>query len=735
VWNFGTDTLVARAAHWWGYTYHYYTVNRKQTDTHHQIILLTPVKRFHSPFFPIDHFIGGHRLATMSLVERLTIPADPNVKGSVAHTDKFLRLAIMAKGGKTISTGKPSTYLCANIPAIIDDGIASLARTSDKMQLTPCTIRTVYPEVSQGEGTILTEYHRFKLQKTADLVFPVEASVYRYQFDPLGFDPAAKPTLTPFMSPIALGCFAPDSCKGNDQAAINGRIIGVKPSADVVVTAEELRTMEEFLEHLIPSTMVGTGHPVGHSDVWDKQDRPAQRSILQRASLAVSNTVDKPIQSFVKKEAYGDIKDPRIISTLPGVNKNNYSRFLYAFTTVLRVTKWYAFGWSPLKIAKRVAEICLLAIIWVIKTDLSRFDGRVSVVLRKLEHMAMMRYFHTRYHPELAELLATQQNQRAYTTHGVQYDTGTSRASGSPETADFNSMDNAYMAFKTLRKTKRNGQYLTPREAWDALGVYGGDDGLTADVDPESYAVECASVGQVLEAEVVKRGELKVQFLAREYSREVWAGSPNSMCDVKRQLTKLHVTTAMHPGVTKLEKLGEKLFAFYLTDASTPIIGDFARMFVEFFPSLVPSRLGALRGVANYAAVHHTGEQYPNEDSGWMRTRVAEELPGFNFDEFDSWLSRRSWDTNNPELLLEPPVMWRSDAPLESKLAVSVNGTMVGPKYEPSSPALPVGTSAQKSKATYTPENLADMAQRPCKLHNTSAGCKFGHKCRYKHVD
>jgi len=704
VWNYGIDVLMATSWNWWScmFTHHIYNVDRRRLDDHHQLVLLTPMKRMKSPLISLGRWLGTPVLDRLKVCVKL-------------EGECFLRLNISTKDGMKRSTGRPGTYLQALVSASDDDALAALARVGKTHELTPATVKTVLKDVDQMTATILTEYHRVKLGATIDYVYPVADSVFKYQHDPPSYQ-MEKSSLTPFMSPLMLGCYAPDKCKSNDEAAIRGRLLNVKPDPDLVITPKLLQHMDSFLAKLIPDE--GIGHPVDFEEVRDKQGKPTQRLILDRAGLVAALTCDSHIQSFQKAEAYEKPTDPRFISTIPGVNKYNYSRYTYAFTHILRATRWYAFGKKPKEIAQRVVEICDNARI-VMLTDLSRFDGRVSKILRMLEHMAMLRYFSPRYRAELNELLASQKNQRAITTYGVRYETGESRLSGSPETADFNSLDNAFMAFVALSEDGYDTDF-----AWRQLGIYGGDDGITPDVDSATYVRACASVGQVLEIDEVKRGETGVKFLAREYGPEVWHGAMDSMCDVKRQLSKLHTTVSLPPNITPMQKLSEKLYSYYLSDANTPIIGDMARVLVEHFKEYVPEKLGTLPGVGYYHSVGcELDQQYPNSDSasGWMMECVKKQLPFFDFEKFDGWLGTLK---RLPEVatFLKPPLCDKLEVTHVVKETLVINGNVVTPAV----------TAIEKPKVPYAQADLEKMAKLPC--HQYAKGsCSYGAKCRYSH--
>jgi len=716
VWNYGVDTTMAVSYRLGLFRINIYNVDRRRLDDDHQLILLTPIKQIITPIWS-NAWLGGHSISRLNIVE------------SVEGVD-YLRMDVQTKTGLLRSTGRCGTFLSATIKAEEDDTLASMARNSKTVDLTIASIKTAVKDVNQADATILCEYHRKKTGDKPPVVYPVEHSVQRFQFLPSDYDPTAKSSLTPFMHPVLLGCFAPDVCKSNDIQAVNARIKDVAPKSDMTISAKMLMYMEEFISFLVPEPL--QGHPVDFEAVWDKQGKPSQRRILEKAGQ-ISGCVDgDPIQSFQKAEAYTKLTDPRIISTIPGVAKFNYSRYIYSFTTVLRATLWYAFGRTPLEIASRVGTICGKAS-WTTMTDLSRFDGRVSIVLRTLERMLMLRYFHAQYHRELTELMASQQDQRAYTKFGVKYPTGTSRASGSPETADFNSTDNAFMAYVSLRRTIHNNVVYSPKEAWDLLGIYGGDDGITPDVDAKQYETTCAEVGQVLEIDEIKRGEIGVTFLSRYYGPEVWHGATDSMCDLPRQLTKLHVTPSLPSNVTPLQKFSEKIYSYYLTDKSSPIIGPLSTALVRHFPFLVPKERNA-HGLATYASLTDESSQYPNTYGDWMMDLTNKWVPEFNHDLFNKWLETVV-SSKDAQLFLKVPLCGSLEVKQQSKSEVVVNGEVI-PASQPSAPPEPkpakasIKPSKEKEKKPFSEEDLKKMATMPCKLGKE---CKYGAKCRFKH--
>jgi hypothetical protein len=702
VWNYAGDiyTVSCRVNYGLCVRTTIYNIDRRQISPHHQIICLTPSKTFVCPIFDMSCLLPGDKLQRYNVV-----------------VGEFLRLTIKRPTDTVISTGRVGRLASATISAVDDDTIAAQVRIG-RVALSIAQVKSVIEEISTEAATILVDYHRSMCDAVTSVVFPVKESVFNYQFDPSSYDPEAKLGSVPFMNPLVGGCYAPVKHRSNDDATIKGRLLEVKPPDNMEVNDFDLTVMNEFVRFLVPEDLVGKGVPKDIDHVFERQNKPTQRNLLEQAVASAKWVVKEVIQSFQKAETYGAVKDPRNISTIPPVNKLHYSQFFYAFSVdVLKPQNWYGFGLSPKCIAERVALICSKASS-VCLTDLSRFDGRVSKVLRMLEQMAMMRWVGEEYKAPLAELMVSQHNQRGVTKHGVQYVTGYSRLSGSPETSGFNTLDNAFMAYKALRMTQFTGGYMTPEQAWSALGIYGGDDGLTADVSPDSYVKSCESVGQSLTIAQVQRGGAGVSFLSREYSPNVWYGSPHSMCDVVRQITKLHVAPHMAPGITPFVKLHEKMAGYFMTDSNTPVIGELASLVVKKY-GVVMNKFG----IMYYFSKYPEHEQFPNENElGWMDARLAVLMPDFDFQLFRAWIADVDKGVGN---ILSPPICTPAavDLPKVTRPVV-INGEVHLPKKKPLPPTPTVTSPVAKIKATAESDVKEGVIGQRC-VHE----CKFGDKC------
>lgn len=349
----------------------------------------------------------------------------------------------------------------------------------------------------------------------------------------------------------------------------------------------------------------------------------------------------------MKKETYMKPTDPRNISTATPQAKLAYSSFLYAFhSVVMSNVEWYAFNKTPLECAWRVIRV-LKDAKHAVPSDASRFDGHVSWVARVFERVIMLRFFSPECHSELNERMDEQIGLPGFTAEGREYASAYSRASGSPETSDLNSVLTAFIGYCAWRDTSVNGVKCTPKQAWEALGVYGGDDSLEGAVDPDALARSAKLMGQDYKTIVIPRGCVGVEFLNRQFGPDVWYGDVNSMANPTRLLSKLWVGPAHLRD--PLERFAERASGYYRMDRNSPVIGEIVRLAHE----LLGERSGGV--LAPWAGKYALDTNWPNVDSGWMDDLFNKFIPDFDWDRFHDWI----WSVRHnqdAQMLLEAPL-------------------------------------------------------------------------------
>lgn len=654
-----------------------YFVERKHVDADHEMILLIPVKRWTGYTALFSAFwLGANQL------KRLDV-----------RNKEFAQLRTIGLKGDHLSVGLLGEPIEATVPTAEMRGLELHASTSKYPLTLPSVLKHVNGDTTRG-AMVLAYVKRVEKEKPP-IVCPPSEAVRRYQANVSVYDPAAKPGLSAFMSPIVHEAYAPDSCLGSDLQAVDGRLTKVRPP-ELKLSHSMSKMMDDFIV-LFTEGFNQKLSPVAYEEVLDRQSRPMQRTLLHRAENLLGKDSKGPVKTFCKKEAYPKIADPRIISTLETPVKREYSQYMYALEKVFKVAPWYAFGKSPSAIATRVAQIASQADS-LCNTDFSRFDGHGSNVMRELEQRLLMAVFKRTHHSEILALHRQQYGQKAVTYYGVWYETGYSRLSGSPETSLFNSLVNAFIAYVALRRTLRNGAPPSSKQAYNKLGIYGGDDGLTPDVDPTRYKLTATSFGQDLTIEPLMKGEMGVKFLSRMYSPCVWFGDVNSCCDIKRQISKIHTTVVMPAYITPTEKLLEKVRAFSLTDLNTPIVGDFVKCALSLhqkeFKGEALEQNQRMMQFMPYWLDAHPDEQYPNHPGEWMLALANAQLPEFDYGRFLRTLVIAK-ETGKLSDLLSLPIMTDPSDPVESKFSVVFEDKVMGPASLPAPsaerpPKLPV---------------------------------------------
>ncbi len=665
LWDWDGDSL-AVTSKIFGITWKYatYAVERRFIDEDHQVILLAPLRKWTG----LMSWFAKSTIKAKNL-ERL----DPRVAG-------FARLIVNQHNELCISTAKLGGYCCATVPRRVDDALASAIKTMSGKP-TMGTVKSKmddsdYNAVAKHRGAeILLEYHT--VGGTSKAHVSVVGGLRRFQWIPPGetLDEDAKPGMVPFMKPLLDGGFVPDVCKNNDATFVRRRCTEMR--SQTAMSNYASRMIDEFVDQFLPLEYKHTMYPVEEDVVYERQAKPSQRAILNASQHESPTDVTK---QFMKREAYSKVTDPRGISTINGVTKRQYSAYIYAITEHIKKQPWYAFGKPPAEVAQRVADICE-ANDWVDCMDFNRMDGRVSIVLRELERRAMMRAFVPECHIHLYQLMRQQFCLRARTACGVVHKTVLERLSGSAETSGFNTLATAFVNYVAYRNTlDAYGGQPSPEQAYSKLGIYGGDDGLSGGLSAKAAQKASELVGQVLDLDRVYRHDrFGVKFLARHYGPDVWFGVPDSVCDIRRQLSKFHLTVHLPSNISRVDKIREKAFAFSLTDGNTPVIGEFVRRVLELYPV----RKNQFRNkIQLYGVELDPDRQYPNQDGGdWMQDYIATQLTDFDLSGFREWLR-----TSDGNTIFDPPG-FADPVPTGVKSGVvCVDGDIVavpGPEPEP----------------------------------------------------
>jgi len=391
-----------------------------------------------------------------------------------------------------------------------------------------------------------------------------------------------KPLAVPFMKPFVVGgAYVPLGGLPAQVQAAEGRVKKFTGNRVDQMPVQYIALAAEFCQQLFP--VAGVLDPCAIEEVLKRQPAPSQ---AKRNATALSGRPDPfKLQVFNKRETYGKPTDPRIISPAAPIVMLEWSQYMYPladhFTQFTdcgqpgmsggRSCPWYAFGMKPAQIHVAVAAVAQSAKIGILDTDANRFDGNVKLALREFDQMLLARAYAKRHHARLFKLRRKTFRYIAQTPDGFEYWTDETQLSGFPDTAALNSARSAFFSYAALRL-----QGLTPAEAWVGIGLYGGDDGFTADLDADIFQKVASDFGMSMECVFVRRGCLGVNFLGRYYSDLVFTGDTNTMIDFGRSIVKWHLTTDTNATLhgQQTAKLCEKLTSLACTDSNTPIVQE-----------------------------------------------------------------------------------------------------------------------------------------------------------------
>jgi hypothetical protein len=359
--------------------------------------------------------------------------------------------------------------------------------------------------------------------------------------------------------------YAPARSYNNDNACVNGRIVSI---ANTVRSYPPfmLQCFQEFVRKVVPDEIVGIGAPVSADEVEAQQLKPRQKAKIEQ-NRPWAFGVPFVVKAFQKAEAYAKITDPRNISTVPTDHNVRLSSFTYAIAKLMKQQHWYAFGKHPREFTEELRRKAATAAI-CIPSDISRLDGSCGSIHSQLVQSIFARYFADEYRSEAIELLEREHNAKGITKYHVKYNTGQTTISGSPVTSIRNTLINAFHCYYALRMVNP-----LPSDAYDKLGLYGGDDGCTFDIDPSKLEASFKKAGLTMKAELVPRGH-PVKFLGRVYI-DLWT-TDESCCDVPRQIRKigLSATPATVPNALVLRR---RALGYLTTDPNTPFITPWAK--------------------------------------------------------------------------------------------------------------------------------------------------------------
>jgi len=601
-----------------------YLVESRTVSETHKIVYIEPLNRW---------------TGIAAILAQYTMPQDSvQRKNFKSDLEGFSTQRIISSDSDQVSISREGEYSSILIDTPTLEAIKSKQRRGKTSLSEPTTNgfldRNNKSDITRAETTILVDYvHKCNIPNTREYLklYKVEYGVKHYTMFPEHMTDDIKPSLVPYMYPIVNSAYAPTNSLSSSAAAINGRLN--KIVKNVQMEQYHWFIMTSLIDRLVPTKkttmevrgetvvfpIAHTAHTVDGDAIREKQNRPTQLNILDQAEI---DTYNKTIISFfVKKESYGKIADPRIISIVKPATKLRMSRYAYPVANFLKTMPWYVFGLKPYEIADRISKIaqgsqsigCY---------DYSRFDGNKTNIGKTFMYIFMKRLFAIEYHEEIEILARDMCNNKGFSRdfddyiNCVMYCTFCTQSSGTPDTANANSLEDIAILYDAYYT--QTGNLDTAFEMIMNKAQVGGDDNTNGDLTRPAVEKAAARWGHTVTGESIPRGSPGVNFLARVYSPDVWYGSLDSHTDIPRALAKLHTTTNLTKEMCPAEKLQQKLSALFMTDRNTPVISSLLDTYIYVGGEILGvDQIKTGNGFGSHWSKFDQQVQYPNEVNDW----------------------------------------------------------------------------------------------------------------------
>lgn len=347
-------------------------------------------------------------------------------------------------------------------------------------------------------------------------------------------------------------------------------------------------------------------------------------------------------QGFMKREVLSDpTKAGRGICTFPPESQALGGRIALAYAAAMKACPWMACGLNPAETTQAVVRVCS-GKKEITGSDFSAQDATIDENKRCVELMLLLQLFDLMWHALIQDWHYTDYCGRVlYGDPGTQreaHEFEGSRGSGSPFTTLGNTPLTGLFAYVALRLS---GQL--PPDAWANLGIYSGDDGITADLPPE-FCVQAAEALGFLAKTTVRCKY--IPFLGRDYFDPI-GGSNSSIQSPLRTASKLHTTLLNIEGeFTAEETMIMKAICLQVTDKHSDFFGPWSKKILEEAGKKQANSIQNLKTkVLKYPGLHpyfaitalKTQETFHNSP-GDFEELFEEQMPGFDWSVFNNWL-------------------------------------------------------------------------------------------------
>jgi hypothetical protein len=545
-----------------------------------------------------------------------------------------------------------------------------------------------------------------------------------------------------YMNPLIDGAFTPTSSKSSDLSCINERILKIKPLSQKYPVRIDLY-IKEFASKI--RSGVKALRPLTNEEVLDEVSALLKTKYGLALDVSLERGEEKVHSAFQKPEAYSEVKAPRNISCVKPEHVAQYSRFVRALCSHMVDTDiaWYAFAKNPEGIADAVVRVAqqphpLLA------TDFSKFDGTQSLFCRNVEYYVLLEMFDEKHHAEISKLCDGETFQRFRTEYDLVYNNENTKLSGGAMTSMGNTLINGCCNFISFRECGYDVNH-----AWEMMGVYGGDDGLTSHPRPSKLQQVINMLYMQIKPKIIQRGE-PADFLAR-----IWP-SPDSdrgsFFDPVRALSKFHFTANTVDCNYPERALFRKSISLMATD-STNMLGMIA---VRCLGKITKGKSQLVERIPFLDGIFDDNTSYESEDiikkftmnpvfpapkATWefSRDHYVRDLDpcyqyfvqtlGMTDSVVSHWLDEVFASSN----VLEMPTLLRPE--IAASITCEIEGQMIGVPEKAPIISDVVSMVCHKWLQGVC-KNKKCKFEHPigfCKDYVNKGDCKYGDKCKFKH--
>lgn len=593
-------------------TFQTYKIERRRVNATHQIVLLSPVRRF-------------------------TLTYNEHLQNTLPHARGLKRLKVINRDSQhvvfnitkdkipQVSIGVIGIPLSITVPMSVLHFLTLRSRDPKhpiSLAAIGTTLKSNDVEVPASLAGVVSSYLNSLLAIETGRFTPpwIDASVSScVHYEPVSHTPGDVKPRSPnlFMKPLLLNqTYLPIPSKSSEMLAISQRILKVKPG-DLKVKPFFKICVQEFVKYVFPKPHILS--PEDLIALLARQSRPSQQRIIDGVLDDYHMAPDdrEVLEIFLKNETARKLKDPRIITMMPPALKVRYSMAMYAFTDYLHANcEWYCPGSTPLEIANKVSKVCIDSIdTGVDLTDFTRMDGSISEPLRYFDKALLSRGFTPESVEGVLEDFGRTYARIARSKLGTKVEEGTHQGSGSPDTTPAQTTRNKFCRYYSMRRAGFDADY-----SYKVAGLFSGDDGLGKNhLKAEDQVKYAAELGLILEANISPPNG-PVDFLSRHYHPSVWRGGTENICSYQRQLAKLHVSF-LPPTVSAHDCALSKARMLALTDPNTPVIGPWALKICSLHPNS-SKQVGEER---QYERSLRLSEYSVCTDTYWMTTHILQD--------------------------------------------------------------------------------------------------------------